>query len=327
LAEAGFDKNLAHRARKAAADPVTAVEARKEEIRAQVMIGKPATVGKHHDKQIERFSRVASSVWYASSRLAEVELPDDLDNEAVQVALAEIEEADANLRKFQAWLAKALNEAARRVAGFSDREPSYPIMTEPTKSKIDYAALWKDPGLGDGITTGHHHQIPIGKPKNFFRVHPDQDYRRHCEIYTHKPAGAIDEQTYILAPSMQGRIQEAQPATLVTVMYRDGSVRLWPIKHPRDGDHDNDAWVSARSVARTAIDRWVKLLWVGRAYQSRDAMPGYAPDPDWKKVAPFDELVAIAFGEHGVITDEAHPIYRELFGAAAHVDDEDDDAI
>jgi hypothetical protein len=192
------------------------------------------------------------------------------------------------------------------------------------KSKIDFAGLWKDPGLGDGITSGRHHIIPVGKPKDFFRTHPDEAWRRRTEIYVHKPEGAIDEQTYIIAPAMQGRILEAQPATIVTVIYRDSSVRLWPIKHPRDGDKDNDAWVSARSICREAIDRWTKLIWLRRTYISRPATKGYAPDPDWSKVPSFDELVAIAFGEHGVITDEDHPIYRELFGVTDNDDAEDD---
>jgi hypothetical protein len=32
----------------------------------------------------------------------------------------------------------------------------------------DFASLWKDPGLGDGITTGSYHTIPVGKPRDFF---------------------------------------------------------------------------------------------------------------------------------------------------------------
>jgi hypothetical protein len=143
----------------------------------------------------------------------------------------------------------------------------------------DFASLWKDPGLGDGITTGSFHTIPCGKPKDFFRTHPDQAYRRRTEIYVHKPEGVIDEQTYIVAPSMQGRITEAVPCTLVTVMYRDGSPRIWPVKSPRDGEKDNGSWITARAAARVAIDRWIKLIWQRNAYITRDAMPGYAPDP------------------------------------------------
>jgi hypothetical protein len=134
------------------------------------------------------------------------------------------------------------------------------------------------------------------------------------EIYTHKPEGVIDPQHYIIAPEMRGRIEEARPCTLVTVIDRDGNPRLWPILLPREGERDNDAWKSARIAARNGIDRWVKLIWAKRAYKTREAQPGYAPDPDWSKLPTFNDLVKISFGEHGIIRDEQHPIYRELFG-------------
>jgi hypothetical protein len=53
------------------------------------------------------------------------------------------------------------------------------------------------------------------------------------------------------------------------------------------------------------------LVWAGRSYTTRDAQLGYAPDPDWTKVQPYEELCAAAFGEHGVIDDEGHPILGE----------------
>jgi hypothetical protein len=96
--------------------------------------------------------------------------------------------------------------------------------------------------------------------------------------------------------------------------YRDGSPRLWPIKFPKDGERDNDAWVTARAAARAGITQWVKLVWLRRAYTTRNALPGYAPDPDWSKLPPFNDLVKLSFGELGIIRDTSHPIYRELFG-------------
>jgi hypothetical protein len=189
----------------------------------------------------------------------------------------------------------------------------------------DFASLWKDPGLGDGITTVGFHTIPVGKPKDFFRTHPQAAHRRQTEIYEHKPEGAIDSQSYILHPSMWGRIPEARPCTLVTVVYRDGAPRLWPIKHPRDGEKDNDAWASARAACRISIERWTKLVWIRRSYVTRDALPGYAPDPDFSKLPPYDELVALGFGEHGIIRDTSHPIYRELFGMTTEAHDDDTD--
>ena len=45
------------------------------------------------------------------------------------------------------------------------------------------------------------------------------------------------------------------------------------------------------AAARAGLERWVKLIWVRRAYQTREATPGYAPDPDFSKLPPFDDLV------------------------------------
>ena len=204
-------------------------------------------------------------------------------------------------------------------------DETIPFKKKTATPSDDLDSLWLDPGLGDGIVSVSHHTIPIGKPRDFFRVHPDAAYRRHTEIYTHKPEGSVDEQTYILAPEMRGRIPEARPATIVTCIYRDGSLRLWPISFPRDGERDNDAWISARSAAKNAMDRWLKIVWHRRAYQTRDAQPGYAPDPDYSKLPSFNELVRLAFKEHGIIKTVDHPIYRELFGISRPADDNGND--
>jgi hypothetical protein len=178
----------------------------------------------------------------------------------------------------------------------------------------DFASLWLDPSLGDGITTQTFHSIAVGKPKDFFRVHPDPDFRRRTEIYTHKAEGMIDEQHYIVAPSMRGLIDEAQPCTLVACVYRDGSPRIWPIKMPKDGARDNEAWQSARAAAKNGLEKWTKIVWVRRAYKTREALPGYAPDPDWTKLPSWEDLITLGFGVNGIIRDKTHPIYRELFG-------------
>ncbi len=181
----------------------------------------------------------------------------------------------------------------------------------------DFDTLWLDPGLGDGIVDVGYHAVAVGRPKDFFRLHPNKAYRRRTEIYTHKPEGMIDEQHFIIAKAMRGRIPEAQLCTLACVVYRDGTPRLWPLKLPKDGGRDNNAWISARAGARAGLDRWVKLIWERRAFVTRQASVGYAPDPDFTKLPPFEELVKLGFGEHGIISSPAHPIYRELFGMAA----------
>jgi hypothetical protein len=189
-------------------------------------------------------------------------------------------------------------------------------MTPPSNAPDDIEELFLDPKLGDGITDTQWHDVPLGKPKNFFRVHPDPKYRRRSEIYVHKVEGEIGEEYYLIGPKMRGRLLEARPCTVCACMYRDGTPRLWALIHPREGEKDNAAWSSARKAANAAIKGWVKLVWGGRSFKTLNAEIGYAPDPDWSKLPSFNELIQIALGEHGIIRDENHPVYRDLVGAA-----------
>ena len=93
-----------------------------------------------------------------------------------------------------------------------------PKTTKPPDDALDIDSLWLDPALGDGLVDVHYHDIPVGKPRDFFRVNPDPAYRRLAEIYVHKVEGQIDEQTYIIATPMQGVIEEARRCTLVTAV-------------------------------------------------------------------------------------------------------------
>jgi hypothetical protein len=196
----------------------------------------------------------------------------------------------------------------------------------PPQDAEDIARLF-DSEFGDAITEDRFLSIVVNKPRDFFRTHPNKIYRPRTEIYTHCPEGAIEKEHYIIAPEMRGRIEEARPCTLVTVIDREGNPRLWPIPLPREGERDNDAWTSARTAARICMDLWGKLIWAKRSYKVRKAMPGYAPEPDWPKVPPFEELVRLGFGEHGIIKNTDHPIYRELFGAAPEANDDADESI
>jgi hypothetical protein len=196
-------------------------------------------------------------------------------------------------------------------------KPVKPTLLKPTPpDAIDFESLWEDPKLGDGITTSFQSSVPVDKPLTFFRTHPDLSYRRRTTIYTHKIQGVIGEQHYIVAPPMRGLIEEARKCSLVCVIYRDGSVRLWVIKSPRKDEKDNAAWLDARAAAKIALEHWIRIVWISGAYQTRYAEKGYAPDPDWSKVPPWDDLIEQGFGERGIIKNKSHPIYRELAGLA-----------
>jgi len=194
----------------------------------------------------------------------------------------------------------------------TDKKPKLEIV--PPSDALDLSGLWLDPALGDGITETVRHSIPLGKPRDFFRMHPDPTYRRRVEIYRHKAENAIEEEYFVLDRNMQGILEEAAPYTLVVCIYRDGTPRLWPLRLAKDGERDNEAWTTARSAARASLDKWVKLLWVGRSFVTRDAKVGYAPDPAWEKLPPFEELLIKAFGPNGIIRDTSHSVYRNLIG-------------
>ncbi len=87
------------------------------------------------------------------------------------------------------------------------------VSPSPTPSDAsDIEALWLDPALGDGLTDTTWHSIPVDKPKDFFRVHPDPDFRRRTEIYAHKTEGQIETAFYILGPEMRGGCRKPDPA-------------------------------------------------------------------------------------------------------------------
>ena len=83
--------------------------------------------------------------------------------------------------------------------------------------------------------------------------------------------------------------------------------------------------MSARAAAKASLTNWVKLLWKGRAFVTREAKRGYAPEPAWEKVPPFEELLIKAVGEKNIIRDRSHFMYRNLIGDKSEVGDGGDD--
>jgi hypothetical protein len=195
--------------------------------------------------------------------------------------------------------------------------------SKKVKDASDFNDLWMPTDLGDGIVDVKRTSLSVGKPKDFFRVHPDKLYRRRTEVYVHKVEGQIDEQTYILAPNLWGRVEEATPATIVACVYRDGTPRLWAVKTPKEGERDNEAWASARAAAKEAISKWVKIVWARGRYIIREAQSGYAPEPVWENFPDWEELIRLGFGSNGVIRDEDHPVYRDLLGHGRAASDDE----
>jgi hypothetical protein len=189
-----------------------------------------------------------------------------------------------------------------------------PVVETPADA-ADIGRLF-EPDLDDPITETQILNIPIGKPKTFFRTHPDKLYRRRTMVYVHQPEGVVEKQHFIVDPVMQNLMaEEARFCNLILTVDRAGSPRFWPIPVPRDGEHDMACWSTAREVARQGIDQWVRPVWMKRAYVAKPAQPGYAPDPDWSKLPSYEDMIRRAVGEAGIIRDEDHAVYKDLCGA------------
>ena len=134
---------------------------------------------------------------------------------------------------------------------------------KPPADASDLSDLFVDTGQGDPLTETTIYGIPVDKPKDFFRVHPDPAYRKRCLIYTHKVEGQIEERHYIVAEAMRDKVPEAKLCLLATCIYRNGALRLWPLKLPQEGEKDQLAWSTARAIAKKALTTWTKLVWLG----------------------------------------------------------------
>jgi hypothetical protein len=191
------------------------------------------------------------------------------------------------------------------------------LQVVPPDDLAEIENLWTDPSRGDGITTQGLLNIPVGKPSRyeFIRAHPDNTHRRNTVIVTVKEKGGFDEAFYLVTPELAAKLElDGKPFVLATIVDRVGNLRIWPIRLPAEDEKDNPWWDTARQAVRRAMDVWIRVVPGKGSYATIDAESGYAPEPDWSKVKPFNELIKIAFGELGIIRDMDHPVVRELFG-------------
>jgi hypothetical protein len=149
-------------------------------------------------------------------------------------------------------------------------------------------------------------------PQHFFRVHPDPAWQL-------TPAAVIelkdDRETYLVHPSIVPEVAgEYVSVTIVTVVTRQGTVSLWPLKLPTPDGRRNDWHRSAREAAELAMTRWIRIradmgLGANEIYEAEAVIA----DPKWPEVT-FPELVKIAFRDR-LIDAVEHPVLKNLRGA------------
>jgi hypothetical protein len=152
--------------------------------------------------------------------------------------------------------------------------------------------------------------VPVTKPhdQEWFRVHPDPAYRETLAMIHLKD----DREYFLLTP----QIAKALPGEFImvhlyTVMTRQGTLFLWPIKLPGADEKIGTWYTSAVDAADYAIKHWTKIKWNKKlmAYE-KFAAPRCVVNPEWPKLS-YNEILRIAFRDRFVDKLD-HPVIKAL---------------
>lgn len=180
--------------------------------------------------------------------------------------------------------------------------PKKKSLLETLKLSTDYSAA----GVKNIIT-----QVPIRKPPkhDFFRVHPDADYRCDMALLVY----GDEKDTFFVAHQLQEElIGHMKPFTLLTYINRQGVTALWPIRLAGT-DNEHPAWETARIAAEMATEQWVRVQY-NRSLNGYETFPAtqIKAEPQWPDLT-FEDLVEIA--SRGKIIDTMdHIVLRKLRG-------------
>ena len=159
-------------------------------------------------------------------------------------------------------------------------------------------------------------KVPVQKPdpQTFYPRPSRQKYRMALAVIVLKE----DSETFLLTPHIARELPgEFVMVMMRTVITRQGTVFLWPIRLP-DADGKINEWhQSAADAAEYATKRWVRI-------KSNKAIRGYelkfaaemhqSTNPAWPDLS-FQELVRIAFRDR-LVDRLDHPVIKRLRGIA-----------
>jgi hypothetical protein len=159
------------------------------------------------------------------------------------------------------------------------------------------------------------------KPRDgsFFRINSDPAYQIDALLFTEKDERGMEGDTYFTDWRFADEVLASdwamffQPARLYLAFERHSTKPyVHYVKSPRDGQGDNDWWVSSRTVTERAMQEWIQPYNAGSGYDYHPAQRDI-PDPVWPDT-PFGQILQIAFKGRFIDSWE-HEVMKALVGA------------
>ena len=154
--------------------------------------------------------------------------------------------------------------------------------------------------------------VPVRKPgkQEFVRVRAEPEYRGAFAILELKE----DREYYLLMPGIAAELPaEFRSMMLYTVINRQRTVTLWPVRLPEPDGRTLEWFRSAHEAAERAMHTWIRIvpnMNLG-AYELHEAT-GQISGPEWPEHS-FQDLLRIAFRER-IIDSFDHVVLRKLRG-------------
>ncbi len=156
--------------------------------------------------------------------------------------------------------------------------------------------------------------IKVTKPgkQTFVRVKPGHADMAQAAIHENEATG----RPYLVMPNIAAKMEKsfAQTRTLRPAVTRQGTVFIWAIPTLDPDAKSHSTWHQSHiEVARVAETKWVRMSADRESERYNYAVAEFAAEPIWPDMS-FRDLLELAFGKDGVISDVSHPVYRALAG-------------
>ena len=154
-------------------------------------------------------------------------------------------------------------------------------------------------------------KVPVRKPdpQRFVQVHPGKDYRMALAVILLNE----ESETFLLTPPLARELAgEFVMVMMRTVITKQGTVFLWPIRLADANGKINEWHKSAADAAESATKEWLRIISnkAIRGYELKAANPPITTNPAWPDLS-FQELVRIAFRDR-LVDRLDHPVVKLL---------------